>query len=77
MPHAPVNATTPDAQFFEFNARTGMQDAPVEDLRDFLVKKIREVQDRSNPHVLDREIDATEKDFPKGDGQPPNAPTKF
>lgn len=54
-----------------------MQDAPVEDLRDFLVKKIRDVQDRSDPHVLDREIGDTEKGFPKGDAQPPSAPSKF
>ena len=77
MPQPPVTSATPDARFSEFNARSGMQDAPVEDLRDYLVKKIREVQVRSDPHVLDRQIDATEKDFPKGDGQPPNAPSRF
>lgn len=40
-------------------------DAQVEDMRDFLVKKIREVQDRSDPLELDKEIVSAQEGFPK------------
>ena len=39
-------------------------------MRDFLVKKIREVQDRSDPLELDKEIDTAQAGFPKVEEMP-------
>ena len=58
----------PERQFVK-TQKSAVPDAPVEDLRGFLVKKIRQVQDRSDPLLLDRQIRHTQTELPQEEGE--------